>query len=118
MPSRTCLSSKDIKTFSNSRVIAAGGCDWIRCSATNGGLAMLERSSSKQSHRKPGNEKVNGNNEDRRSDYGLSGGAANALRTPACRNSVVAADAGNNESEQNGFSQAHENVLENENLPG
>src|SRR6266700_7780600 len=82
MPSSTCRSSKAMETSWNSTAIGASGWDLlVRCSAIAGGLAIALMA--KQRHREPGDKEIYHDDEDRRRDHCLGGGAAYALSPTA-----------------------------------
>src|SRR5581483_3012885 len=120
MPSSTCLSSNAMDTSSNWIVMAdCGPAVLTGCSETAGGLTICAGGSlAEYCHRKPGHKKVHSDDQDRRGHDRLGGGATDSLGAAARRDPVVTADGCDDKAEQDRLGQAHEDVLENQDLPG
>src|SRR3977135_1505841 len=88
-----------------------------RCLKRQGG-SRHELSVSQQSNEKLGDKEIDNQNQYRRDDDSLRGGASYALRATARRHTEVAADGGDNKSEKNGFDEPSGHVAPDQRLPG
>src|SRR6266852_3084034 len=117
-PSSTTLPSNAMETSSKTTTYREESCT-ARAGFSAGNVCESMASAiGQEHHEQPGNKEVHHQNENRSGNHGLSRGPANALSSAASREPVIAAHRRDNEAEQHRLHQSHEDVLENQGLPG